>query len=90
MILLMTLSTMFTSPVNKIQAYHVLSLIIYKQLISYTLTHSYPPGGKIDHSHHAANAKRAMIEVLALSDAVQTALDLTSEDDTLVVNSIDS
>ena len=34
-------------------------------------------GGRIDHAHHSNNAIRAMQDTVALSDAVQRAMDLT-------------
>ncbi|ELT93921.1 hypothetical protein CAPTEDRAFT_124483 [Capitella teleta] len=46
-------------------------------------------GGRIDHGHHFNNAYRANEDTVALSDAVSTALELTSEDDTLVVVTAD-
>ena len=42
-------------------------------------------GGRIDTAHHANNAFRALNETVALSDAVQKAVDMTSEDDTLII-----
>ena len=42
-------------------------------------------GGRVDHAHHGTNAARALGDTLALSDAVQTSLDLTDKDDTLIV-----
>ncbi len=46
-------------------------------------------GGRIDHGHHANNAHRALMDVVALNEAVQTAVDMTSEEDTLIVVSAD-
>ena len=46
-------------------------------------------GGRIDHAHHSNNAIRAMQDTVALSDAVQRAMDLTDEDDTLIVLTAD-
>ncbi|KAJ8923108.1 hypothetical protein NQ315_001661 [Exocentrus adspersus] len=42
-------------------------------------------GGRIDHGHHAAWAKKAFDETVEFSKAVQRALDMTSEEDTLIV-----
>ncbi|XP_054711104.1 alkaline phosphatase, tissue-nonspecific isozyme-like [Uloborus diversus] len=42
-------------------------------------------GGRIDHSHHFNNAHRALVDTLALEDAVNVALEMTREDDTLLV-----
>ncbi len=45
--------------------------------------------GRIDHAHHAGNAYRALDDTRELSEAVQTALDLTSDDDTLIIVTAD-
>lgn len=45
--------------------------------------------GRIDHAHHAGNAYRAMMDLVAMNEAVQTAVDMTSEDDTLIMVSAD-
>ncbi|XP_024941132.1 membrane-bound alkaline phosphatase-like isoform X2 [Cephus cinctus] len=42
-------------------------------------------GGRIDHAHHDTWAHLALDETLELAKAVQTARELTSEDDTLIV-----
>lgn len=42
-------------------------------------------GGRIDHGHHATWAKKAMDETVEFSKAIQKALDMTSEEDTLIV-----
>ncbi|MEB1528847.1 alkaline phosphatase [Xanthomonas sp. WHRI 7945] len=46
-------------------------------------------GGRIDHAHHAGNAYRALDETIALSQAVQAAVDATSAEDTLIVVTAD-
>lgn len=46
-------------------------------------------GGRIDHAHHAGNASRALVETIALSDAVRIADQRTSADDTLIVVTAD-
>jgi alkaline phosphatase len=46
-------------------------------------------GGRIDHAHHEGNAYRALDETTALSRAVQSAIDATSADDTLIVVTAD-
>jgi alkaline phosphatase len=46
-------------------------------------------GGRIDHAHHATNAKRALEDTLAFDEAVKTALAATSRDDTLVIVTAD-
>jgi len=45
--------------------------------------------GRIDHGHHAGNAYRALDETIALSDAVQVALERTDPADTLIVVTAD-
>jgi alkaline phosphatase len=46
-------------------------------------------GGRIDHSHHDTSAFRALNDTLALSDAVQRAVSLTNETDTMIVVTAD-
>lgn len=46
-------------------------------------------GGRIDHAHHGGNAYRALTDTLALSDAVQAALEMTSREDTLILVTAD-
>ncbi len=46
-------------------------------------------GGRIDHAHHAGNAYRALTDTIALSDAVQAALELADPRDTLVLVTAD-
>ena len=46
-------------------------------------------GGRVDHAHHGNRATRAVSDAVALSDAVQRAMDMTSEDDTLIVLTAD-
>jgi alkaline phosphatase len=46
-------------------------------------------GARIDHANHYGNAYRALDETVAMSDAVQTALEATSRDDTLIVVTAD-
>ncbi|MGR8935820.1 MAG: alkaline phosphatase [Gammaproteobacteria bacterium] len=45
--------------------------------------------GRIDHAHHAGNAFRALTDTIALSQAVQTALQKTDPRDTLIVVTAD-
>ena len=45
--------------------------------------------GRIDHAHHAGNAYNALVDTIALSDAVRMARSLTSEDDTLIIVTAD-
>jgi len=46
-------------------------------------------GGRIDHGHHAGNAYRALTETLEFANAVQTAVDRTDPDETLIVVTAD-
>ncbi|MEK6750258.1 MAG: alkaline phosphatase [Pseudomonadota bacterium] len=46
-------------------------------------------GGRIDHAHHAGNAKRALIDAIELSKAVQKAYDMTDPRDTLIIVTAD-
>lgn len=46
-------------------------------------------GGRIDHAHHEGNAHRALTDTLAFSEAVEAALALTSDQDTLVLVTAD-
>ena len=46
-------------------------------------------GGQIDLAHHAGNAFRALDETIAFSDAVRTADQLTSDQDTLIMVTAD-
>jgi len=45
--------------------------------------------GRIDHGHHAGNAYRALTDTIALSAAVQKALAMTNDKDTLIVVTAD-
>ena len=49
----------------------------------------YLVGGRIDHAHHATNAYRALMDVVALDEAVQVALNETDEEDTLIIVTAD-
>lgn len=46
-------------------------------------------GGRIDHAHHQGNAHRALVDTIALSDAVRAATQATSSDDTLILVTAD-
>ncbi|KAG8182044.1 hypothetical protein JTE90_013974 [Oedothorax gibbosus] len=46
-------------------------------------------GGRIDHAHHANNAKRALSETVSMAEAVTAALNATSSKDTLIVVTAD-
>jgi alkaline phosphatase len=45
--------------------------------------------GRIDHAHHGGNAHRALVDTIALSEAVATANAMTSADDTLILVTAD-
>ncbi|CRK98187.1 CLUMA_CG011552, isoform A [Clunio marinus] len=42
-------------------------------------------GGRIDHAHHQNFAKHALEETVEFSEAIQTGIEMTSEEDTLIV-----
>ena len=46
-------------------------------------------GGRVDHAHHGGNAARALFDVIAFDEAVETALSLTDSDETLIVVTAD-
>ncbi|WP_129793029.1 alkaline phosphatase [Sphingosinicella sp. CPCC 101087] len=46
-------------------------------------------GGRIDHAHHAGNARRALEDTVALDAAVRTALEMTRREDTLILVTAD-
>lgn len=46
-------------------------------------------GGRIDHAHHDGNAFRALTDTIALSRAVQAAVEATSAEDTLILVTAD-
>jgi alkaline phosphatase len=46
-------------------------------------------GGRIDHAHHAGNARRALLETIELSNAVRRAMELTNARDTLIIVTAD-
>ena len=45
--------------------------------------------GRIDHAHHAGNAAGALADTIEFSNAVQAALNLTSQEDTLIIVTAD-
>lgn len=45
--------------------------------------------GRIDHAHHAGNAYNALNETIELAAAVQKAVDLTDDEDTLIIVTAD-
>jgi alkaline phosphatase len=46
-------------------------------------------GGRIDHGHHGGNAIRALEDTMAFDLAVQTALDMTNAEETLIIVTAD-
>ena len=47
------------------------------------------PGGRIDHAHHDNWAYKALDDTVALDDAIARALDLTDEEETLIIATAD-
>jgi alkaline phosphatase len=45
--------------------------------------------GRIDHAHHAGNAKRALEDTIAYDDAIKAALENTNLEDTLIIATAD-
>ena len=45
--------------------------------------------GRIDHAHHAGNAKRALLDTIELSNAMKKAYEMTDPDETLILVSAD-
>ena len=45
--------------------------------------------GRIDHAHHAGNAARALMDTVALSEAVQAAYDAVNPEETLIIVTAD-
>lgn len=46
-------------------------------------------GGRIDHAHHAGNAKRALVDAIEFSNAIRKAMEMTNPDETLIIVSAD-
>ncbi len=46
-------------------------------------------GGRIDHAHHEGNAHRALVDTIALSDAVRVAAEMSNAADTLILVTAD-
>lgn len=46
-------------------------------------------GGRVDHAHHAGNAQRALYDAVALSDAVEKALEMVDLSETLILVTAD-
>ncbi|ESN96159.1 hypothetical protein HELRODRAFT_185068 [Helobdella robusta] len=46
-------------------------------------------GGRIDHAHHDTNAQRALIDTLSFDEAIRVALNMTNDNETLVVVTAD-
>ena len=47
------------------------------------------PGGRIDHAHHENRAYHALMDTLAMQDAVEMAMNKTNIEDTLIVVTAD-
>ena len=45
--------------------------------------------GRIDHAHHAGNAKRALLDTIELSNAVRKAMEMTDPEETLILVTAD-
>lgn len=46
-------------------------------------------GGRIDHAHHAGNAKRALLDTIEMAKAVQKAYEMTDPRETLIIVTAD-
>jgi alkaline phosphatase len=46
-------------------------------------------GGRIDHAHHAGNAKRALLDTIEFAKAVKKAYEMTDPSDTLIIVTAD-
>jgi alkaline phosphatase len=46
-------------------------------------------GGRIDHAHHAGNAKRALLDTIEMARAVKKAYEMTDPEDTLIIVTAD-
>lgn len=46
-------------------------------------------GGRVDHANHAGNLHRVLTDGVAFAEAVQTAMDMTDESDTLIIVTAD-
>lgn len=46
-------------------------------------------GGRIDHAHHAGNAKRALLDTIEMAKAVKKAYEMTDPEDTLIIVTAD-
>ena len=46
-------------------------------------------GGRVDHAHHAGNARRALEDAIAVSEAVQAAYDAVDPEETLILLTAD-
>ena len=46
-------------------------------------------GGRIDHAHHAGNAKRALLDTIEMAKAVKQAFEMTDPRDTLIIVTAD-
>jgi len=46
-------------------------------------------GGRVDHAHHAGNAARALVDTIAVSEAMQAAFDAVNPEETLILLTAD-
>jgi alkaline phosphatase len=46
-------------------------------------------GGRVDHAHHGGNAYRALTDTIAFDEAVETALEMTDPEETLIIVTAD-
>jgi len=46
-------------------------------------------GGRIDHAHHAGNAKRALLDTIEFAKAIKKAYDMTDPNETLIIVTAD-
>lgn len=53
------------------------------------LTFDYTAGGRIDQAHHLTRGKAALEEVVTFNDAIEKAVQLTDQSDTLIVVTAD-
>lgn len=56
---------------------------------SIILVHVYVVGSRIDHGHHDGLAAKALYDTLAFEDAVKVAMEMTDEDNTLIIVTAD-
>lgn len=47
------------------------------------------PGSRIDHGHHDSLAVKTLYDTLAMEDAVKVAVEMTNEEDTMIIVTAD-